>query len=523
MKRCPECRRDYYDDTLGFCLDDGSRLLDGPVMAKPKRVALPNFRSSDEAKTAIFRNIVDSQIDTYNSIAVLPFMNISADPENEYFCDGLAEELLNALAKIDNLKVAARTSAFSFKGKNRDIGEIGDALGVRNVLEGSVRKSGNRLRISVQLANAADGYHLWSERYDREMQDIFDVQDEITLAIVDALKLKLFGDEKSAMLKKGTDDAEAYELYLRGRFLWNKRTPADFTKAIEYFEQAISIDPGYALAYSGLADCHAFLGYSEVFSPAVIAPKTRAAALKAFELDATLAESHASMAMYKAFYEFDQQGAEDSLLTAIRLNPNSSSAHYWYCSLLASQGRFDESGEQGRIAMELDPLSPIVNGNAARCLCHARQYDEAIELSLKSLAIAPDFFFTFWVLGVAYGQTGKLDDGIENLRQAASMSGILPMKADLGVALATAGQAGEARAMLDGFVELSKNRYVSPLCISKINIALGETALGLEWLEKAYDDRSIGLMWLGTEPVFDSIRTELVFQDISRRIGLPEF
>jgi len=528
MKKCPECRRDYYDDTLSFCLDDGTPLIYGASANEPVTAilsepgAIATGFSSDEASTAMFRNSSASQIDTSNSIAVLPFVNMSADAENEYFCDGLAEELLNALSKIDNLKVAARTSAFSFKDKNTDISEIGEKLGVKTILEGSVRKSSNRLRITVQLINASDGYHVWSERYDREMHDIFDVQDEITLAVIAALKLKLFGDERSAMLKKGTDNAEAYELYLRGRSLWNKRTFADFTRAIEYFEQAIALDPEYALAYSGLADCHSFLGYFEAFSPDEVAPKAKAAVLKALELDENLAEVQASLAMYKEFYEFDRDACENGLLKAIELNANFSTAHYWLCSVFAAQKRFEESREQGRIAMELDPLSPIVTGNVARGFCHARQYEKAIELSLKSLEITPDFFFTHWVLGVAYGQTGRLDDAIDNFRKCVSQSGILALQADLGVALAMAGQADEAREIIENFKEQAKIRYVSPLCMSKIYLGLGETTQGLEWLEKAYARRAIGLLWLGTEPVFDSVRSEPVFLDILRKLNFPD-
>ena len=528
MKRCPECRRDYYDDTLLYCLDDGSRLLDGPSSDEPGTAilsdpgAIQSGYPSGEAATAVFQSSSASQIDTSNSIAVLPFVNMSADADNEYFCDGLAEELLNALSKIEGLKVAARTSAFSFKGKNTDISEIGRKLSVKTALEGSVRKSGNKLRISVQLVNASDGYHLWSERYDSEMQDIFDVQDEIALAVVAALKLKLFGDARSAILKKGTDNAEAYELYLRGRSLWNKRTFADFTKAIEYFEQAIALDPKYALAYSGLADCHSFLGYFEAFAPDEVAPKAKAAVLKALELDDTLAEVQASLAMYKEFYEFDRDACENGLRRAIELNPNFSTAHYWLCSVLAAQKHFEESRKEGQIALDLDPLSPIVNGNVARGLCHARQYDEAIKLALKSLEITPDFFFTHWVLGVAYSQTGRLDEAIDNFRKSVSNSGISALKADLGVALAMAGQTGEALEIIDEFKEQAKLGYVSPLCISKIYLGLGETAKGLKWLEKACEKRAIGLLWLATEPVFDPVRSEPVFKDVLRRLNFPE-
>jgi serine/threonine-protein kinase len=259
-------------------------------MSEPATAILSGATRNGELTTGHLQNVP--------SIAVLPFVNMSADVENEYFCDGLAEELLNALAKIENLKVAARTSSFSFKGKNVNVDEIGRTLHVNSVLEGSVRKSGTRLRITVQLVNATDGYHLWSERYDREMQDIFDVQDEITLAVVDVLKLKLLGKEKEELLKRHTDNAEAYQLYLHGRFFFFKRTPEGINKAIEYFEQAIELDSEYALAFAGLADCRTFLGFYEINSPAELVESIREEAYKALEIDATLAEAHTAVAIF---------------------------------------------------------------------------------------------------------------------------------------------------------------------------------------------------------------------------------
>jgi len=265
MKKCPQCGREY-DNTMAFCLDDGAELLYGPA-SRGSRTEEPN-----EPATAILTPLDSAPAPTAilsgsrpqastRSIAVLPFAHLSSDPDNEYFCDGLAEELLNALSRIDGLKVAARTSAFSFKGKNANISEIGSALNVNSVLEGSVRKSGNRMRIMSQLVNAADGYQIWSERYDREMKDIFDIQDEITLAVVDALKLKLFDDEKAAVLKHHTRDPEALELYLRGRSYFTKFTPEYFQKAIKCFDQAIAVDPHYASAYAALAECFSEMSF----------------------------------------------------------------------------------------------------------------------------------------------------------------------------------------------------------------------------------------------------------------------
>src|SRR6185369_4663661 len=453
MKRCPECRREY-DNTMMFCLDDGAELLYGPASGDPATEifsvpsAMVAGSTSGEAATALFQSSSGSQIDIANSIAVLPFAHLSSDPDDEYFCDGLAEELLNALSRIDGLKVAARTSSFSYKGKDVRIAEIGRTLGVEKILEGSVRKSGNRLRITAQLISTADGYHLWSDRYDREMRDIFDIQDEITLAVVEALKLKLFGDERSAVLKRHTENAEAHELYLRGRALWSRRTYADFTKATEHFERAIGLDPNYALAYAGLADCYTFFAYFEAYSPSEMAPKTKSAVEKAIKLGPDLPECHCSLAIYKTFFEFDIAAGEKELRKAIAINPNSPLAHYWLCSVLAALGQADESLIEGRAAMKLDPLSPVVNATLARALCCAGRYDEAIELSIKNFEILPDFFFSHWVLGWAHEQLGDLGTAIDHYRKAAKDSG-LTLYGYLGKALIRSGRAEEARALLD--------------------------------------------------------------------------
>ena len=532
MKRCPECRRDYYDDTLSFCLDDGMQLLDGPAsrLSEPRAVAdgltqlsnfndepataiLTSFQSPREPPTAILHSADRYSSEAGNSIAVLPFTNMSADAENEYFCDGLAEELLNALSKLEHLKVAARTSAFSFKDKKASVGEIGQALKVKTVLEGSVRRSGNRLRITTQLINTADGYQLWSERYDREMNDIFDIQDEITLAVVEALRLKLLPEKRSVVLKKGTENAEAYDLYLRGRALWSRRTHEDFRKAIEHFERAIKLDPNYALAHAGLADCYTFLAYFEAYSPSDMAPQVRSAVEKAMELDADLSECHSSFAIYKAFFEFDISFGEKELRTAIAINPNSSLAHYWLCSVLAALGRSEMSLIEGRTAMELDPLSPVVNATLARALCCAGQYEEAIELSNKNFYILPDFFFSHWVLGWAYEQLGDLSNAIGHYRKATKDAG-LTLYGYLGKALVRSGHPDEARELLDELEQQAKLRYVSPVASAVILAELGEMPAALEKLAKAWEVRAIHLMWTRCDPVFDAFRSELLFKEI---------
>jgi serine/threonine-protein kinase len=510
-----------------FCLDDGAELLYGPASTDEPATAVYGGSPSGsgqfrEEKTQVLGKQFEAQAPYANSIAVLPFVNMSSDPDNEFFCDGLAEELLNALTKIESLKVAARTSAFSFKGTNTNVSEIGRALGVNTVLEGSVRKSGERVRITVQIVNAADGYHVWSERYDREMNDIFAVQDEITLAVVEALKLKLLQTERSAMLKKATDNPEAYELYLRGRALWNRRTPVDFQKAIKYFEQAIAIDANYSLAYAGIADSYTLLAYFEEFAPHELRESARASAHTAIELDDSSAESHTSMAMYNLIFEFDLAAAEHHFKKAVELNPRLVTAQYLYGTHLASTRRFDESFRRGKIALELDPLSQPLNGNVARALYIARRYDDAIELAKKNLELAPNFFFTHWVLGVSQRQSGNLKDALEHLRKAVSLSGIFALKGDLGVALAMAGENAEARQILAEFEFESKTRYVSPEWPAVIYAALGETKTALDYLEKAWEIRAVQLLWLGVDPNFDPLRSEPKFIEILEKSGMAK-
>jgi serine/threonine-protein kinase len=452
------------------------------------------------------------------SIAVLPFAHLSSDPDDEFFCDGLAEELLNALAKISGLKVAARTSSFLFKGKDANVSDIGQALGVASVLEGSVRKSGSRLRITVQLINAADGYHLWSERYDREMRDIFDVQDEITLAVIEALKLQLLGEQRSALTKRATDNAEAYELYLRGRAVWSNRRYADFHKATEYFKRAIELDPNYALAYSGLADCYSFQAYFEAYPPIEMRSLARSAVDKAIELDETLAESHSSLAMYKCFFEFDGVGGQRELERAIEIDPKSIAARYWYCTLLSARGRFDESIREGYAALEVDPLSSLAATNLVRALLCAGRFDEGIELSKKIFDIVPDFFIAHWLLGWAYCETGETEKGIEHYRKSLIGSSFV-LHRYLVKAFVRAGKIDEAQKIVDQLDRQSNKQYMSPLASAIFHAEIGDMKTGLDLLEKAWHLRTSHLMWMGVDPVFDIFRGEPRFQAIWRQMN----
>jgi len=458
-----------------------------------------------------------------HAIAVLPFRNLSAEAENDYFCDGLAEELLNALAKIDGLKVAARTSAFAFRDKAAGVSEIGRALGVTTVLEGSVRTSHQRMRIAVQLVNAADGYHLWSERYDREMRDIFDVQDEITLAIVDALKIKLFGDERAAALKRGTEDAEAYELYLRGRFCWNQRTAESVRQAVGFYERAIARDPLYALAHAGLAESYVLFPWLSVAPPHDSMPKARTAALRALEIDDALAEAHAALGVYLSFYAWDQPASERELRRAIELQPGSATAYHWLGNIaLLAMGRWDESLAAERRAGELDPLSLSIASDTGVTLLYARRYDEAIAQFRRTLAVDPKFYVARYHLGLTLHAKGDYAAAIAEHRTCLESDGDPWVTALLAFSLAKAGRRAEALAEREKLIAESAGRYVPNIGLAIIHAALGEPDEALAWLEKDFAERSLFPPFYAWDPVFDDLRDDPRFADLVRRVALAK-
>ena len=516
MKHCPQCNRIETDAALKFCRKDGARLIAGePSLSESATMALPSSTPSEDLTTGRLPNSP--------SIAVLPFVNMSADPENEYFCDGLAEELLNALAKIDNLKVTARSSAFSFKGRNVEVGDIARVLNVGAILEGSVRKSGNQLRITVQLVNASDGYHLWSERYDREMKDIFAVQDEITLAVVDALKLKLLGDQKDEVLKRYTKDSSAYQAYLKGRFHWHKRSLEGLNRSADYFKHALDLDPGYALAYAGLADSYAVLGIAEygILPPREAMPKAKEAALRALEIDQTLAEAQSTLAHVRAFYEWDWVGAEADFRRAIELNPNYALSHHWYALYLAAMERHDEAIEAERRAQQIDPLSLIINKNVGTILYYAGQLGPSIEQYQRTLELEANFARTRLYLGVAYVKQGKYQDAVFEYEEAIRLSGggTVPT-ALLAHAHALSGNHAEANRILESLKERHRQEYVPSFNIALIYVGLGQIDAAFEWLEKAFEERSSWLVSLKIEPMLDALRPDPRFDELLRRIGL---
>ena len=515
MKRCPTCQRTYLDETVNFCREDGSPLvMDSSATNSANTLLLPESRAS--------KRFTQQFADLSPSIAVLPFVNMSADPENDYFCDGLAEELLNALAKIEGLKVAARTSAFSFKGKSVDVREIGRLLSVSVILEGSVRKADDHLRISAQLISAVDGYRLWSERYDRQLADIFGVQDEISLAIVEGLKLKLLGEDRAALFKKYTDNGEAYHFYLKGRYHQNKWTGAGIRKSVEYFQQAIAIDPNYALAYAGLADSYASLSAQSAFGLSVTetAPIARAAAIKALEIDNNLAEAHQSLGLVKLNFEWDWTGAEKELKRALALNPNSAQACHWHSHLLIAMGRFDESLAATQQGIELNPLDLDMNIHLAWHYFFTRNYDLTLEVARKTLEMDSTFTDAYSFIGWACVQKGQFDEAIDAFQQSMTPREKHEHLAWLGHAYALLGNQVEARRYLVELNDASEEGYVSPYWIALIHLGLNEKDKTFEYLQRAFDERNAWLVYLNVNPVFDSLRSDVRFDDILKRIGL---
>jgi TolB-like protein len=456
------------------------------------------------------------------SIAVLPFLNLSADPDNEYFCDGLAEELLGALTKIRRLFVVARASAFSFKGKDLDAREIGRRLNVNTILEGSVKKAGDQLRVSVRLINADSGFQLWSERFDRRMTDLFALQDEITLAIIAQLKVELLEKEKLALLGRRQGNLEAYNLYLKGRYYWAQR-PQGINKAVEYFELAIGKDPNSALARAGLADCYVTLGSWEngVLPPVQAMAKAKAAATKALELDSRLAEAHATLAYRTTHYDWDWTTAEAQYRRALELNPNYAVSHHWYSHYLTAMGRTAESLAASKRCLELDPLDLVINIHMAWHHHFARQYDEAVEQCWKTNELHPNSFWLPYFFALAYQQQGKIGEAAAEFKKAIQMSGSVTFTtAGLGHLYACAGESAEARAILDELRSRARKTYVPAYDLALVCAGLGRTDEAFEWLDKAFEERSGWLTYLKAEPRLDSLRGDSRFHGLLRRVRL---
>ena len=460
--------------------------------------------------------------DSMPSIAVMPFANLSAAPENEYFCDGLAEELLNALTRVSDLRVVARTSAFSFKHQQLDVREIGRRLNAATVLEGSVQRTGNRVRILTQLINSVDGYHLWSEQFDREMDDIFAIQDEIAGAIIEKLKVKLRPDEKSAVVKRYTGSVDAYHLYLKGRHFWNRRfAPGTVEKALEHFQQAISVDPRYGLAYSGMADCYNLLGLFQFRAPQESFPSALAAAEKALEIDNTIAEAHASYGFSKMLYVWDWHGAECEFKEAIKLNPGYAYSHFWYALYLCATARFDEAIAEAKRAQESDPLSLGINANVGLVLYLSREYKQAEEQLEKTIELDPNFGLAYCYLASSLIAQKRYDEALAAIQKSIELTRGMPVAiACLGDLYGRRGERDKAEKVLQKVEAILHDRHVPSSVLHYIYAGLGDREKFFECMNRAYEAHDPLFAFLKALPEHDDMRSDPRYNELLRRMGL---
>ena len=456
------------------------------------------------------------------SIAVLPFVDMSPAKDQEYLSDGMSEELLNHLSKIQGLKVISRTSSFSFKGKNLDVRKIGQNLGVANILEGSIRKSGNMIRITAQLIEVGKGTHLWSETYDREMKDVFALQDEISKMIVDILKIKLSGKQTNRLAGSFTNNTEAYEDYLKGRYHWNTRTDEGIKKAIGYFEDAIEKDPNYAAAYSGLADTYLTLYDYELMSFNESTSKAKDAAQRALKINENLAEAHNSLA-HIDLHEWKWESAEQGFRKAITLDPGYILAHHWYALCLTAVGKTNEAVTQMEKARELDPLSTRINADLGMAYLSAGRYDEAIGQEQKTLELNPRSAGARWIRGMAYQQKKMFEEAINDYKSALQLSHNNPnFLAALGHVYASSGNTVEAHKILDTLFVVNKQEPVSPFFFALVYTGLNDKENALQWLEKAVEEKSGSVRYLKMEPRLQSLRNEQRYITLMKKIGLEK-
>jgi serine/threonine protein kinase/Tfp pilus assembly protein PilF len=455
-------------------------------------------------------------------LAVLPFVNGSADPNAEYLSDGITESLINSLSRLPNLKVMSRDSAFRYKGKDTDAQTVARELGVRTVLKGRVTQLGGNLAISAELIDATDSSHIWGQQYSRKPADIFALQEKIAKEITKALRLRLTGQEEKSLARTYTTNPEAYRGYLQGRYWANKRTEDGINKGIECFQQAIAKDPAYALAYCGLADCYSMHANYGFLPPKIGYSKANDAALKALELDETLSEVHVSLGFIKSDYTWDWSGAEKEFQRAIVLNPNYATAHQWHGYALWRTGRFEESIAEHRRALELDPLSLPIFRNLGLAYYLARKYDLAIEQLRKTREMDSSFVLTREYLGLAYLEKGMYKEAIVNCEEAAAPVSASPYAISaLGYVYAVSGKKAEAQNVRDRLQKLSEQKYLSPRFMASICAGLGEKVKALDSLTAAYEDRSIQIgPGIIADPTYDSLRAEPRFQDLLRRMGL---
>ncbi|HXU07722.1 MAG TPA: protein kinase [Blastocatellia bacterium] len=517
LRKCLEKDRDRrYQSVRELLIDLRNLQRDSASGAQPATAALG--RPTQVVTTRRSRKTIDS-------LAILPFANESGDTELDYLSDGVTEALINSLSRLPRLRVMARSTVFRYQGRGiEDAQQIGNELGVRAVLTGRLLERGETLLIKLEMVDTNDGAHLWGEQYTRELADILTLEQEISSEISEELRPKLTSAQKKHVSKCCTENSEAYQLYLKGRYHWNKRTEAGIAKSIDYFEQAIAIDVKFALAYAGLADAYNLMASYSAQPLATPFLRAKATALKALSLDDNLAEAHAALAAVRLWREYDWDGGERGFRKAIALNPGYATAHMWLALTLAALEKIDEALSEIKLAVDLDPLSRVANLNLARVLYFARRFDESAEQCRKTIEMYPDYLIAHRRLGIVYGEMGRFEEAEAEFKKALAIAekDSETMSA-MAYALAAGGRVDDARGVLDQLYELSKATYVAPYSLARVHIALGEIDRAFECLESTFHERLGILTYLKVEVMFDRIRRDPRFIELQRRMGLePE-
>ena len=497
--------------------DSASRLAStaGPISSASQRISRATAQQSGSFRAPRVAK-------TIRSLAVLPFENVSRDPENDYLSDGITRSLINNLATVPKLRVMAQSTVFRYKGREIDPQAVGRELNVRAMLTGRVMQSGGSLRIGTELVDVATGSQIWGAQFDRKPGDIFVIQDEISSEISGKLRLELTRAEKKRLVKRHTEDAEAYRLYLQGHHHWNRWTEEGFYKAIGYFQQAIQKDPSYALAYAGVADSYVLLGWNSYLPPKDAFPKGKAAAMAALEIAPDLGEAHTDLATVLWLHDWQWPEAQREFQRSLELNPCYPTANHYYAECLMTMGRNAEALTRMKKSLELDPLSLIINVAIGWAHYHARQYDEAVAQLLRTVELDPNYPMTYWILGLIYRKTGRYDLAISAGEKGVNLSGGSPlMRAALAQTFATAGAVDKAIQIVDELNGLAKQRYVAPHFFAGIYIGLGELDRAIDYLEKSCAEHCHWLIYLHIDPSVDDLRSDPRFQDLLRRVGLP--
>lgn len=457
------------------------------------------------------------------SIAVLPLENLSHDPEQQYFADGMTDALITDLAKIHSLRVISRNSVMQYRSAPKPMRQISRELNVDAVVEGTVMRSGDRVRITAQLIEVPEDRHLWAEAYEGDLQDVLGLQDQVAKAIAGEIRVKLTPQEQTQLTNARRVDPQAQDAYLTGRYYWNRRTTEAMRKSCDYFQAAIAKDRTYAVAYAGLADCYNVLGYYNYRLPSETFALGKAAAQKALEIDDGQAEAHASLAYAKQYYDFDWTGAEQEYKRAIELNPNYATAHHWYSLYLSEAGRLEEAKAEIRRALELDPLSPIISNTIGCIYFRNREYDQGMQQLLRLLDADPDFVAAHDMLGQVYTQKGMYDTAIGEFQKARTLdpADTPKMLLAIGRAHALAGRKAEAEKMLQEVTTISKQKYVPAYYMAQFYSCMGQKDIAFEWLNRALERRDRSLTSLGFDPQLDSLRSDPRFAELLRRVGLP--